>query len=610
MRNMTRHHRWLLAVVCGLLLAGLAAGLGAATALGQDEGSDAGSGKTILRIGWMGEPDNMNPFIGWTNNVYEIFANEYLRLTEPETKDWKVGDRGVAKEWTVSDDGLHWEFILNEGLTWHDGEPLTAKDVAFTFNYIIDNEISSYIQYCEGIEEVNAPDDLTVEFVLSHPKSNLLYLWIPVLPEHIWSKLSAEEATTTFPNDPPVIGSGPFQTTEWKRGRYVKMEAYDGFYLGRPTVDEILFVLYKNPDTMVQDIKSGALDCAYLFPPAQYKPLEAEEDIEVTQYSWFNWDYMGINCYDGPSKGHPVLLDKEFRAALEYAVDRDRIVEVAYSGYAVPGFSFMPPNNWTDPDYHWEPTGDQLRAYDPETARQMLDDAGYVDSDGNGIREYKGEDIQLRLWSNADSPEAQRTGKLVAGWWEEIGLDIVLSVQDDGVYFDKIWNYDGDTYMPDFDVYVWQWDGYADPGQTLNCFTTAQIEGWNEFGWSNETFDELNQTQDSAMDLDLRADFIKQMQEVMYEDVACIVTTFPYKLQAWRTDKWTGWERALDGSGPAYLNTGNCWAYYNLQPVVAQEESGSNVGLWVGIGVACAVVLGVGIWLVARGRRGGPSMEE
>jgi peptide/nickel transport system substrate-binding protein len=388
------------------------------------------------------------------------------------------------------------------------------------------------------------------------------------------------------------------------------MEAYDGFHLGRAKPDEIMFVVYQNGDTMVQDLKSGALDAIYLFPPAQFEDLKATEGIEVVEYPWYNWDYVGFNCYEGESKGHPALRDRDFRAALEYAMDRAKLVELAYGGHAWEGYTFMPPDTWRDPDYSWQPPEGERRDFDPAQANAMLDEAGYADSDGDGVREYEGKNIKLRLWAPTDSPEAQRAIKLIAGWWEDVGVDVAVSVQDDGVYFDSIWGYEGDTFVPDFDAYYWQWDGYYDPGQSLTCFTTDQIEGWNEFAWSNPEYDRYDVLQTKEMDEAKRAEYIQLEQKVMYDDAPCIVTTHPLKLQAYRTDKWDGWSRCQYGEGPAFLTASMPWAYYNLTPKSAEEEESDDFGLWAAIIAAAVVVILVIVWLVARSRRGGPAIEE
>ena len=295
------------------------------------------SGKVVLKIGWMESPDNMNPFLGWSNNVYEIYGDEYLRFVGRDTKTLKPDSKGVAKSWQVSPDGLTWTFQINQGITWHDGQPLTADDVAFTFNYIVDNDMPILGTATKNIKKAVVVDPYTVKLICTRPKANMLQAWMIVLPKHIWSKLSPQYAGSKFQNPPPVVGNGPWQVVDWKRNGFVRLVANKQFYLGPPKIDEVIFVFYETADAMVEDLKSGNLDAAYTFPPAQYEPLKNTPGVAVEQYTWFNWDYLAFNCYAGKSHGHPVLRDPRFRVALEYAVDRDQLVNVAYNGYAIPG---------------------------------------------------------------------------------------------------------------------------------------------------------------------------------------------------------------------------------------------------------------------------------
>ena len=173
-----------------------------------------------------------------------------------------------------------------------------------------------------------------------------------VLPEHIWSKISPQDAANKFENPPPVIGAGPFQVVEWKRNDYVRLVANKDFHIGSvgpAKIDELLFVEYQNADTMVEDLKAGDLDGVYGVPPAQFESLENTPGVATAKYTWFNWDYLGFNCYTGKSRGNPVLRDQRFRVALEYAIDRERIVDVAYNGYAIPGYTFLPPGQLQGP---------------------------------------------------------------------------------------------------------------------------------------------------------------------------------------------------------------------------------------------------------------------
>lgn len=566
------------------------------------------SDKVVLKIGFMEPPDNMNPFIGWSDIVYEFYYLEYQRLggRNVETMQPAPGE-GAFKSWEVSPDGLTWTFHLNEGLTWHDGVPVTAEDVAFTYHYVMDNDISMFTAATDLIKKAVVVDPSTVKLICTQPKANLLGATIFVVPKHIWSKISPEDATTKFENPPPVIGNGPFQVVEWKRNEYVRLVANKDFQLGSigpAKIDELLFVQYQNADTMVEDLKAGNLDAVYMFPPAQYESLESTPGIAVAEYTWFNWDYIGFNCFTGKSRGNPVLRDRRFRVALEYAIDRERIVDVAFNGYAIPGYTFLPPGNYKDPDYSWQPPDGVRRDFDPARANQLLDEAGY-EMGPDGIRlDRRGKPIVLRLWATKASAESQRAAKLIAGWFRKVGVGTEVAVWDEGVYYDAIWNYEGDTFVPDFDMYLWYWDGYVEAGQNYSCFTTAQIENNNEFAWSNEEFDRLDEVQMTTIDPDERAEVVKQMQEVMYEDSPCIVLAHPYKLEAYRTDKWTGWQRAGYGQGPAFFAGAVPYLYQNVEPKTGTATGGGASSTWiVALVVVAIAAAGVAILLVLRGRR-------
>jgi peptide/nickel transport system substrate-binding protein len=598
----------LVLAVCALLAAGLVWGLSAALAADPSASPD---GKVVLRIGWTNDPDNLNPFIGYETSSYEIWMLNY---------DFLVGygpsleaAPGLATEWSVSEDGLTWTFDLREGVTWQDGEAFTADDVKFTYDYIIDNEMGAFSAYTTLIDEITVIDTTTVEFRCSKPKANMLRTWIPILPEHVWSKVKPDAAGSGYVNKPPIVGTGPFQVVERKKGDYVKMVANPTFWGGAPAVDEILFVTYQNPDTMAADLVSGSLDAAWGVPSAQFAKLQADPDLEAIAYNLMSWDYLAFNCYTGKSRGDPVLKDPAFRQALNYAIDKQRIIDVAWAGRAKMGASLMTPDTWQDPDYHWEPSAEQAYPFDPAKAGELLDAAGYRDTDGDGLREGRdGRPIKLRLWARSESPESQKQGNLVTGWLKDLGLTIQYQVMDDGIYYDSIWAYDdaGD-YSPDFDMYLWDWDGYADPGDTLASFTTDQIEWWNETCWANERFDELVKQIESELDPEARKQLVWQAQEVEYEDSPMIVLSYPDKLEAVNTAKWDGWTRMYDGAGAAFYTSYMRDSYLELRPKAAttQSSGGMSGGALTAIVVVVAGAVVVGVVLLLRRRRAAPEEE-
>ena len=175
---------------------------------------------------------------------------------------------------------------------------------------------------------------------------------------------------------------------------------------------------------------------------------------------------------------------------------------------------------------------------------------------------------------------------------------------DYGAMAARVWNYHGKTYDPQFDLYVSDWIGYTDPGPTLSAFTTPMIGTINETGWSNAQYDKLAAQQETTLDLEKRKDLVWQMQQIMYKQAPWIVLTYPYLLEAYNTDRWTGWTRALNGNGPAVVCCGGSIAsYLNLRPRSAAVGGGGSKA-WIGaIIAAVAVGVGVLIWRLRRRRR-------
>ena len=577
----------------------------------RSSASPSPSGNVTLRLGWNEGPLNLNPFIGYSAS-YEIWLLNYDVLVGIGSDGLPSKETGLAQSWETSADGKTWTFHLRSGVKWQDGEPLTARDVAFTFNYIIENEMSNAV-YLQGVDKAVAVDDTTLKVICSRSKANMLLtqVYIYVLPEHIWSKIDPKAAANTYRNPPPIVGSGPFQTVEFKKDDYVKMVRNPSYWGAKSAVDEIIFQYYTNSDTMVQDLKSGAVDGAQVIPPAQFKTLEGDPAVETIEYTLYNWEYIDVNCYDSPdSLGNPVLRDVKFRRAMAWAIDRQKCADLAWGGNADPGYGIYPKQGWPASfDPYYQPTPEETIGFDLEKARQLLDEAGYRDANSDGIREYKGKPIKLRLWTRDISPESQIQGKLIAGWLRQIGLEIELTVVDEGALGDSVWNYEGDTYAPDYDLALWDFMGYIDPGDSAACFTTDQIENYNEMNWSNVEYDRLNTQQYEEMDSQKRIEILKRMQQIMYAEQPMIVLDYPSVLQAVNTARWAGWAPYVSGS--VWDNMISRQSYLTVKPKVAAtttDQGSSSATVWIAVAAAAAIVIGVVVWLARRGR--GRALEE
>jgi peptide/nickel transport system substrate-binding protein len=600
----------LLGVLVFIALGGLAWGVAGALAASPSP-SASPSGNAVLKLGWVEEPDNLNVFIGYADTVYEIWALNYSYLFGSGDHNQPVldlaADFPTKANGGISPDGKTWTIHIRPDVKFQDGTPLTASDVAFTYNYVIKNQMANLLNNVQGMEKVTAVDPTTVRFTCAHPMATgyMEAQSVPILPEHIWKNVSPNAAVTSYGNKPPIIGSGPFETVEFNKGTSVKMVRNPYYYGKMPTIKTIYFEMYQNADTMVADLRGGRVDGIWGIPAAGYPQLKSAKGIQAAAYPYYQWSYLEFNCYNKPtSMGNPVLRDPNFRQAINYALDKQRLANLAYNGLASPATTILPPNTWTNPDYHWQPPADQAYTFDIAKANQMLTQAGYRLK--NGVRLNKqGKPIVLRLQAATSDTPGQAMAKLIAGWLQQLGLKVKLSVVDDGTLTDAIYNYKGNNPAPNYDMLVWWWYGWFDPGQTMNALMTSQMGNLNEPYWSNAQYDKLGDQQVAATDPSTRQQVVWQMQQLMYKQSPWIPLTYPDTLEAWNTAKWTGWTRQFNGKGGAWELEGNISSYLNLRPATmsSTSSSSSHTALIAGIIVIVVIVAGGVVWIVARRRR-------
>ena len=587
-----------------LLLAGLGGGL--AQALAGEAASpspSAAPGKVTLRVGWVNEPDNLNPFIGYSTSSYLVYHLNYDQLT-----GYKAGnvspDADLAQSWTTSPDGKTWTFKLRSGVKWQDGVPFTSADVVFTYDYIIKNQVAAFTSYTTGITKVEAVDDLTVKFTTAKPKANMLGMVVPIVPKHIWSRIAPKAAETSFQNKPPIVGTGPFQVTEFKKGDFVRLTANKQYWRGAPLIDEVIFQYYTNADTMVQDFKSGAIDACWGLPEAQFKPLSQDPSLKAIDYVVKGFDELGYNCYTGPSLGNPVLKDWKFRQALNYAIDRDTLVSIAYDGYAAPGSTIMVQGFYRDPDWHWTPPAAEAYTYDPAKATAMLAAAGYS-TQGGKLLDKQGKPITLRLFACDAPPQGQKIGKLLVGGFKAIGLGIKYSYMTEGALNDYLYNEKNGVFTPNMDLYVYNWTGDVDPDFMLSLFTKAQIGNWSDCAWWTPQYDKLYQQQSETIDPAARKALVDQMQQIVYAQSPYSVLAYPMGLEAVNTSRWEGWVQSPSGTGSAIYSVDNIDSYLYVHPKVgAGAESTAPRAVWPAAVGTVAVAVVIAALVLLRRRKG------
>ena len=620
-----RRSRLALLALAAILIAGLAVGL--TSAFASSGSPSPAAGKTILRIGWTNDPDNLNPFIGYESSSWEIFHLNYDLLFGFDAKTLRPTPELAAEVPTqanggISADGKTYTIKLRHNVKWQDGQAFTAADVAFTFNYIMKNDLSQFTSYTAFFKSVTALDPYTVQIVCTKPKATMGDLWVTIVPEHVWKNVSPQDAAKKFENPPPIVGTGPFQVVEVKKGQFVRLQANKSYWRGAPKIDQIIFQTYQNADTMVQDLKSGAIQGAWGLNGAQLQTLKSAPEVYGFDFVTKGFDELAFNCYTGSaSKGSPALRDVNFRRALNWAIDKQKLVQVAYQGYGRPGDSLMQSDYWQPPlDYHWDPaSAGKAYGYDPAKCKAALDAAGYKDVNGDGFRELpNGKPMKLRLWARSESSTSQNSGRFIAGWFKDVGLNINFAVIEDGTISDGIYAMKGNAYAPDFDMFLWGWGGDPDPDWMLSVFTSDQVGGgWSDCGWRNKAYDAAVAAQKVELDPQKRKELIYKAQEIFYDDSPYIVLAYPNDIEGVNTNQagakgtWTGWiaspgEITDSPHGGVFYTADNIDSYIYVSKATATTAttSSSSTSAIIAIVLAALVVIAVVAWfLIRRGRR-------
>jgi peptide/nickel transport system substrate-binding protein len=627
-RRVHARHRTPRRVAAVLAAAGLAL-MGLALA-GTPSGAAPAEDTVTFRVGMTNEVDSFNPFLGIEVESYEMWALTYDYMITYSMEDMSP-QPGLATSWETSDDGLTWTFDIRDDVTWSDDQPLTAADIAYTYNRVLDGgpESPTWGSYLTSVTKIEAPDDTHVVLTLEKPNAVLPLLPIPIVPEHIWKDVSEKDVKSyaTEPTDgQPVVGSGPFRLVEGTAGGSTyRFEKNPDYWQGEPHVDEVVFQVYKSDDPMVQALIKGEIDFAEDITPLQVKALENESGITALNGNSPGFDEIAFNtgAVDTESgkplgDGNPALQDPKFRHALGYALDLDQIIEKVYQGAGLPGDTIIPPAYST---YRWEPPDDQAFSFDLDKAGSLLDDAGYAKgSDGKRTTPDGSPLGTLRLFARSENKKSVDTMSYFKEWLGELGIDSEVTTMESN----KLTNVILDA---EFDVFQWGWYVEPDPDSMLSYMTCDQRGGWSDSWYCNPEYDDLYKEQNGATDDAQRADTVKRMQEILFQDSPYLVTAYNTIGEAFRSDRFACFQPQPDPGGILLFQYG-VHNYLNLRPadeagdcdgiesaLGAQTGDGSGgtsgsasddsddggMPLMVGGGVLLgAVVLGGGAWALRR----------
>jgi peptide/nickel transport system substrate-binding protein len=592
--------------VAGMVVLGLAG-----SALGQSDA--AGDEKITLHVGTTSDMVSANPFKACCTSEYEMLLLNYNMLYGFKAEDLSPVPELVDPGCEPSSDYMTWTCPIRDDVTWHDGEPLTSEDIAFTYRFILDNELTTFSDYLPYNPTFETPDATTLIWNSEEPTiAPTVPPYIPILPEHIWGPLDGKPAKEirSF-EEIPAIGSGPFQLTEWKPEQFWRMEAVPGHFFGDPTIDEVVYHVYGNDEAMVQALKASEIDYAYDLPVTLAKSLEGEENIALYEEAADYHTNLAFN-FGGQAKAHPIMYgtppstqetnhpalhDHAVRLAIAHAIDKQALADVVFQGAALPADTFIAPDKAY---WHLDIPAEEEIAFDLEEANRILDEAGYTERTASGIRidPKSGEPLVLDILAITDSRGAVKSGELMAGWMDDIGIEFDLRNVTETKGYEE---WENGT----FDAYIWSWGGDPDPDFNMSIYITSQCLGWSDGCYSNPELDALYDEQRATFDREERRKLVYEFQRIHYEEVPEIALVYPQLQHAYRTDTFEGYvPTPTEGGG--LLFGWRVDSYMNLKPVVAggagaaADGGGMSTGLLIGIG---AVVLIAVVAFVGIGRR-------
>ena len=554
----------------------------------------------VLRVGTTANLDNDNPWAVTSGSDWVVATTQYDMLLKFDSEDLSAAP-SLAEGCEPSSDHTTWTCTLREGLMWSDGQPLTSSDVAFSFRFVIDNNIPQYKSYFAFNPVFETPDDRTLIWKAEEPTFALeMPPWAYIVPEHVWAEFDGgdRKSIRSVPNT-PTVASGPFVLTEWESGRSWTMTRNENYWGPQPVIDEIRYQLYTNDEAMVQALNNGEIDFASDVQPSLMGALESQENVTVqrTVSDW--WLNFAFN-FGGQSpnaSAHPALHDYALREAIAMAVDKQEIADKAYLGTAEPGDTIIRP---ASAYWHLDIPAEQEFPYDPAAANALLDEAGYDDTDGDGVREdpKSGQPLRLDVPASQQTTGAVEAGQLLVGMLGEIGVEVNLLPSSEA----KMNDYWGSG---DFDAYSWYWSGDPDPNYQLFVFTSEQCGSWSDGCWKDPTFDGFYEQQRGLMDREARREVVFEAQQRAYEQLPGLVLAYPGSVEAYRNDRFTGWVPHPGDSG-YLLPTYNYDSLVNIRPVstAAGGTTSSSSGLpaWVWVGGGALLIAGIAA-SVARGRR-------
>jgi peptide/nickel transport system substrate-binding protein len=471
------------------------------------QGSKPSYGGTLI-VGVKNDLDTFNPLFGETAFSQEITHLLLLGLADLNEKSEFVPE--LATSWERSEDYSKLTYHLRKDAVWSDGVPITAEDVKFTFDLLMDSAVASPRQgVTEYIKSVAVDDPYTVTIEFTEPYPDQIFDTAgEILPKHVLEKVDLSALRShEFGRNP--ISSGPFVLKKWVSQQYIEIVPNESYFGGRPYLDRVIFKIVPDNTNLLLQLQTGEVDMVIGVPPGEVnRLLHKNPSLKIYPISGRVYYYIGYNL------NNPLFSSVNVRQALTMAIDRQGIIDALLYGYGKPSFGPLPPMvTWA--------YSQQVKEipYDPKRAKAQLAEEGWTDHDGDGWLDKEGNTFKFTLKTNAGNQLRSDVAVIVQDQLRRIGIQVEIQTIERATLIQKLRQKQFDAYMGG-----WSTSFNIDP---TPIFHSSSVNLFNFISYANPRVDHLIEIGREEMDRSKAAKIWKEMQEVIYHDQ-------PYTFLFWK----------------------------------------------------------------------------
>jgi len=454
----------------------------------------------IIVEGSIGDASNLIPMLSTDSTSHSIGALCYNGLVKYDKDIRIVGD--LAESWEVSPDGLIITFHLRKGVKWHDGHPLTAEDVLFTYKVTIDPKTpTAYSGDFLKVKKAEALDSHTFRVTYDKPFAPALMSWgAAVMPKHL---LEGKDITKSPLTRRPV-GTGPYIFREWVTGQKIVLVSNPEYFEGRPYIDGFVLRIIPDMATMFLELRAKGIDMMNLTPLQYTRQTENpffRKNFNKYRYLSFAYTYLGYNMRN------PLFADRRIRQAISYAINKEAIIQGILLGYGRPATGPYKPGTWAhNPDV-------KKYTYDPQKAHALLAEAGWKDTDGDGILDRSGQPFTFEIVTNQGNEIRAKTAEIVQKQLAEVGMQVKIRTIEWAALVNEFIN------KGRFDATVLGWTIPMDP-DIFDVWHSSKTKPGelNFISYRNREVDDLLEKGRGTFNIKERKRCYDRIQEILAED--------------------------------------------------------------------------------------------